>query len=216
MSVQELAHSLQRKLRSEFPIHSLSETNLNIDEFLSSCFAGKTHNLFSTASLLKQDLQAYLDSTQKSLSHHIQLDFDKLIRIPDLLIDFEVEIQSLHKNATEFCEEINVINQRAKESTLKITQCILSNKNEQLLKKGKQEIDQIEINLNEIESKLPGLKSMSIECMNIEQNLNHGALYERIGKIMSQTDILLKGNYNSLFSQLKSDYLLLISKELVA
>ncbi|CAG9327012.1 unnamed protein product [Blepharisma stoltei] len=216
MSVQELAHSLQRKLRSEFPLHLISESNLNIDDFLSSCFAGRTHNLFNSASLLKQDLKAYLDSTQKSLSHHIQMDFDKLIKIPDLLLEFEEEIQVLHKSASEFCEETNLIYQRARDAASKAAEAIKIDNEEQANLKKKRESEKIEMNLSEVEAKLPALRQVSNECMNNDTSLNHGALFERISRALAGVGEILKGGYNALYSQLKSDFLLLLSRELVA
>ncbi|OMJ89091.1 hypothetical protein SteCoe_8813 [Stentor coeruleus] len=218
MSIHDIASSLQRKIRSDFPLYMLSEKNFNIENFLLSCYSTKSKDLLETSKALKKDLENFLESTEKSLSQHITQDFDKLISIPSLLLSIESEIADLCKESSTYSTILMKANNEAENTVVKVVDILHQDEIiEEQLRKQKN-LEKINQNLQEINCKMIQLKDLVSLPINIKLTIPYGPIIERISKLLSQCEELIDNNNNEKaleISRIKTDYLRHLEKELI-
>ena len=215
MSLHEIASSLQRKIRSDFPLSMLHEKSLNIETFLISCYSGKSKDILEVSKSLKKDLESFLESNEKSLSQHITQDFDKLISIPSLMLNLEVDISDLNKQSLSFSSALHRISSEVPKITKKVLETLESEK--VLTEENEKKENSIKFSqfLTEIQEKLKKYK----ECVSLSTDkkliVSYQAIPERISSLVVKCENIIKNQGHSEFSKEKGEFLLVLQKETI-
>lgn len=218
MSIHDIASSLQRKIRSDFPLYMLSEKTFNIETFLLSCYSAKSKDLLETSKALKKDLENFLESTEKSLSQHITQDFDKLISIPSLLLSIESDISDLCKESSTYSTILMKANNKAENTIIKVSDMLYQDEITEEQYRKQKNLEKIAQNLQEINIKMTQLKDLRSLPTPIKLATPYGPIIERISKLLAQCEELFDKNTNektSEISRVKIDYLRHLEKELI-
>lgn len=215
MSLHDIALSLQRKIRSDFPLYMLNESTFNIESFLAQCYSGRTKDILETSKSLKKDLENLLESTEKTLSQKISQEFDRLITIPTTMINLESDISDLYNQSHSLSTTLKQVNSNTENLILSITEKVQIQKqiDEEKLLEKEQEL--IESYLVEIHEKLLTYKN----CANLPKEkkilVEYSSVGERISKLISYCEDLSKSKANFDLSRVKTYFLSLLQKELI-
>ena len=215
MSIHDIALSLQRKIRSDFPLFMLNEKDFMTESFLTQCYSGKTKNIVETSNSLKKDLENLLESTEKALSQKITEDFDRLIGIPNMMLNLEIDITDLYKQSYYYSNSLSQINSQADTLISQISKRINDQKASNRESKLKQSRTLCKIYLKEIQDKLLVLKDSISLPAELKESLNYGPIFERIGKLIRYyEENTIDGNCTD-FQKFKNEFFSILQKEII-
>lgn len=215
MSIQSLAQSLQRKIRSEFPLSHLSESSFSIEHFLSSCYSNKSKDVLELSKSLKKDLESFLDSTEKTLSQSISQDFDKILNIPEMMVGIDGEIESLFQESLLVKTNLQIMTESAKGNVDKVVRGIEDlSKSEESFKR-KKENEQIDKVLKEFNEKSKMVYEVSQLKVLEKAKVPYGPVVERLAFLIKKVSAF-RFVKSSEFMKKRSEFLTWMQKEIIA
>lgn len=212
MSIQSLAYSLQKKIRSDFPLSSLSDPNFNIETFLSSCLSNKPKDILDVCNSLKKDLESFLDSTEKSLSQHITQDLDHLLSIPSLMLTIDSDISSLHNSSQSLQSSLRKFALHSEKVSNTLSDTLARNQAQREAKEKEKESQTMQKVLLEIDEKFLMLRSFCELPLDKKALIPYGPLAERVAWQISAIS-KLKHLKSSEAGKKRSEFLSFLQKE---
>lgn len=215
MSIHDIALSLQRKIRSDFPLSMLGEKSLNMEKFLVSCFSGRSKDILETSKSLKKDLEIFLESTEKSLSQHITQDFDKLLSIPSLMLNLETDISDIYSESLKYYNAIHKLNSESPSTIEEIHKSLddMALQNQKRIEN--ENSSKLRLYFNEIQKKILIYKECSSLPFDQKSSIMYGPIAERISKLFLYCDNLDQNHSLSELIKFKSEFLLIMQREAV-
>lgn len=212
MSIQSLASSLQKKIRSDFPLSSLSDPNFNIDSFLSSCLSNKPKDILDTCNSLKKDLESFLDATEKSLSKHITQDFDHLLSIPSLMLTIDSDITSLHNSSISLQSSLQKFVSHSEKVSVSILDTLKKHEEQKEAEEKLKESQNMQKIFSEFDEKFSILRNFSCLPLHEKALIPYGPMAERVASIVSC--LLQVRHYKSTeIGKRRSEFLQFLQKE---
>jgi hypothetical protein len=214
MSIQALAQSLQRKIRSDFPLSSLSDPGFNVDGFLASCYSNKSRDVLELSKSLKRDLESFLESTEKTLSQSISQDFEKLLSVPNMMVGLDSEIEKLFKDSLILKNNLQKISEDSQQTLEKIDKSLIKLKENQENSEKLEETNQFSKIFQEIQEKSKLFYKFLSLPLHSKSKIPYGPLGERISTLLKKLSSF-KHLKSSEFLKKKSEFLSNLQKELI-
>ena len=215
MSIHDIALSLQRKIRSEFPLSMLNEKDFLVETFLIQCFSGRSKDILENSKSLKKDLENLIESTEKSLSQKISQDFDKLISLPNMMLDLEADVSQLFKQSYNYSTSLENLTLKSSKIINKVSEKINCQKNSEKEELNAVDAFKLQNFIKETQEKLIIYK----ECANLplENKLqtNYDAIAERISKLIDHSERIAKNVNHLELLRMKSEFLSILHKEIL-
>ena len=212
MSIQSLASSLQKKIRSDFPLSSLSDPNFNIDSFLSSCLSNKPKDILDTCNSLKRDLESFLGATEKSLSQHITQDFDHLLSIPSLMLTIDSDITSLHNSSISLQSSLQKFVSHSQKVSKSLSDTLQKQKERQVAEEKLRESHSMQKIFSEFDEKFSTLRKFSSFPLAEKALIPYGPLAERVASLVFNLS-KVKHYKSAEIGKRRSEFLQFLQKE---